>query len=1741
MSRLENTDEIKKIEKDLDENREYAINDKGIEIEYLVEGAILVCNKGDHSCFLLLNEDHGVYETNGKNFMNIKDCEVGTNITFFGDCEASGELCDPKFKIWDNGNKKKRVGGEESLTMESFLKCLKHADGIVTPLVSGQQHVNLLELIKQAVRDKNMPMIASLLMNRYDDGSGVNFFDRILQGKKLSCLYVSDPVNSATGNFIYEMTDVGVRGLVPLVFTRFYNARGDRVTNVGEKWTHNFNISLTAHRDVVAITFEDGHMDVYMKMNDGSFSPIIASEATLEEDQRGFTLQTEKLESLRFNKEGQLIEQKDRNGKSIQLSYKDGNLDEVKSVSGSLHFLYNEGNFIESIEDHTGRIVRFSYEKGCLVKAIHAMGEEFKYKYLDTGLMIEMESPVGNKTVTSQYDGDQRATVQTFADGSVVSMEYDDDEMKTKTTEQNGNVITYHRDADYRTIMEESTDGYKKFTYNAKSKMTSFIDKKGNKYEYKYDADGHLIRATNPLGHVQKMAYNEHGQLLMYILPNDGAYRYTYDENGNLLTSSDPLSRDVNYTYSGDGRILSYTLPDGGEVKLEYDRRGNAIAVTDQLGNKTCYGYDDLNRVISSKKANGGVSSFTYNEAGKIIKAVNAEGNEQTFAYNPAGLMTKVYDYNGGVIEYKYNELNYPDTIIDQMGGETKYKYDEMGKLSCVTNPNGDATKYKYDTHHNLISIEDPEGNISCFEYDVNSNVTAVTTPSGKKVEYRYDALDRKIETILPNGSKTKQYYNKIGKIIKVENGEQILTAHYDLAGQLIETIDPLGNATKFTYTVLGQIESITKPGGQVIQYEYYIGGRMKRIYSTDGGSESYEYDQCGNTCKTINSSGVETKFEYDVMNRLSKTIDGLGNEQHFFYDKTGKVIEVVDVNGNSTQYEYSALGDVIEITDALKNKTKITYDKMRRIKEIEQYCSISDTWTTEKKLTAQITKFTHDKNGKIIKVEDPLGQSIEYKYDCDGQHIATLNELGDETEYLYNQLGMLEEIKYPDEKNVSMYYNELNQLEEVHDWLGTTRIENDLLGRIIKTTDYNNETVQYKWDADFKKTGIIYPDNTEVNYIYNRSGQLTHIHTPTEKIEYEYDHQHKLSKMIRPDNLVTEYSYDILGRLNEIVNKSNGNILDQISYTFDPASNIIQITKTRSGELQDSGIFTYEYDALNQLTQAKTPVGTRKYSFDEMGNRIAMKKNGEEIIYSYDLLNRLTSKRGNRMLEYYEYDGRGNLIAIRNNRGDKNRFTYNAANRLVNIENENGNQIENIYDGLGRRVAQKNMMQNGDKTRTDFISDHMSKRNNILMSKGNHTERYIWDDTILSAYKGSERIDIFHDHLGSPIRNINHKGESELQSYDEFGQIIHKSENLQNLPYSFAGYMAEATIDNLYYAQARYYDASDARMLGKDPMRLQTRRLVPGQFGLAPHSLNPFLYCRNHPLTAIDYNGCFLRGLINDATNYLVEKGSDFIDGVAEVASNTIDAISDAYENSNVKKAVDWVVEEAKEVPNFIQNFQGIDKTSGDSIDRSIHEIPFVGDIYAWIQEESAAGATLPGFENYVYEGADARISRVDAIQKVFGYNKFYDWVFGEATDIRTARMIFEVGGVEYMIQPWQAYYLNMGSGGEVGFYRKSRFPGHYVVDETLNMSVTMYDLHGNEFLASGDIEHWWTAIFRNDAKLTGSQMVTQFEVDMENKEMTDGYKGALKSGDLKYTWTVDPTNRNNVIAALGPADPKF
>ena len=580
------------------------------------------------------------------------------------------------------------------------------------------------------------------------------------------------------------------------------------------------------------------------------------------------------------------------------------------------------------------------------------------------------------------------------------------------------------------------------------------------------------------------------------------------------------------------------------------------------------------------------------------------------------------------------------------------------------------------------------------------------------------------------------------------------------------------------------------------------------------------------------------------------------GGISHFTYDALGRVIKAENENGNQTCYEYTPNGNLAKVTDAMGNETFYQYDAMGHLTQ--------SSCTGAEGEEPQNTVYTWDKEGHVIAVTDPLGDVECYTYDPAGRMKAKIDKDGYETSFHYGKDGQVEEICYADGRTVSLTYNAIRQLEEVRDWLGTTKIAMDEAGHIASVTDPYGKTVGYEWGSMGERTAICYPDGRRAAYEYNEDMQLSALKLLSDDAQektilYSYDEAGRLTGKQFPGGNRTDYSYNGAGKIKEILH-TGADFTERYHYDYDVMGNKVLAEKERPGLPEDSGNFSYDYDALNRLTSVACNGKTlRTYGYDAFGNRntrTEYQTAGELVTtYHYNTKNQLTQETNASGTKNYNYDHRGNLLSVTSGEEVLKAYGFDAANRMSSSVDRTAGEITKAYyqyNGLGHRVGQTIASGNADVTQTiRYTLDLTRQYHNLLQKTGNGLDQtYFWDGNVAGMEENGRDHFYFQDDLGSPMRLADEGGRSEeVYGFDEFGNDIRTAkdifkDSLQS--FGFTGYQMDS-VGALYFAQARRYDAGVGRFISED--------FIKGHIA-APYTMNHYSYCWNRPLDLVDLNG---------------------------------------------------------------------------------------------------------------------------------------------------------------------------------------------------------------------------------------------------------------------------------------------
>lgn len=439
-------------------------------------------------------------------------------------------------------------------------------------------------------------------------------------------------------------------------------------------------------------------------------------------------------------------------------------------------------------------------------------------------------------------------------------------------------------------------------------------------------------------------------------------------------------------------------------------------------------------------------------------------------------------------------------------------------------------------------------------------------------------------------------------------------------------------------------------------------------------------------------------------------------------------------------------------------------------------------------------------------------------------------------------------------------------------DWLGVTKIQNDVLGRAQKVQYPDGKEVSYTFGAAGERKSLTYPDGRTVYYDYDENLRLKELKEGDRIIGYTYDTAGRLKEKQYPNGMHSSYQYDAKGRIETLQHTDEKGILDAYCYQYDLLGNKTGIEKQRRGYPEESGSYTYGYDPMGRLSQIQKDGQVQTtYGYDTFGNRVLKQEGEQKTTYCYNAMNQLvgfqeiqqevTTENG------YTYDKRGNLQTKAENGQISRRYHYGALNRLEQVVNRNGETAKYDYNGLGFRVGKQTGFIHPEKQEAymdplchlqeqalhpehqiQYTIDLTRSYHNLLeQTKDDAAQTYLWDGNVAGMLEGEDANFYLPDELGSPLRLLDEAGELvDSYGYGAFGEDLYGNQGKLQ-PFGYTGYQADE-IAGTYFAQAREYLPEMGRFAAKD----KNKYIKKEKAG----TINLYNYCMQNPLRWIDPRG---------------------------------------------------------------------------------------------------------------------------------------------------------------------------------------------------------------------------------------------------------------------------------------------
>ncbi|MBF3377050.1 hypothetical protein ISU90_08675 [Leptospira borgpetersenii serovar Balcanica] len=697
-------------------------------------------------------------------------------------------------------------------------------------------------------------------------------------------------------------------------------------------------------------------------------------------------------------------------------------------------------------------------------------------------------SPVGSKTMEYDYDSNgnqifERDSSASPARGSSYVYDNELNQFVTQETKLGGSIsfTTTHQ------INYESAFGV----------PTTTTDPNGNKSYFEYDSYGRPVRSSSDTDGGTATVAN-----------------YSYD-------ASFPLSAQTTFpTGTGDPDFASKTYTDGMG-------RNIYTVKTASNGNYTITGrvvYDGTGKVVRKGQSNWASSgeidrfvlhleernptSFEYDPIGRVKKTIlpTAEGETSpvvvTTTYNSAFETTETHSSGTSkrTVKNASGEVLYvEDFASDGTGSKIGFCYDIAGNrikksdlndsslMSCpnpsATVPTKDVsgrnqTYWSYDAFGKLRAESDPDLGVSSYNYNAFGDLTSSTNAKGVTTNLSYDGVGRILTKNIPEGNIQYSYdsfpgaENSLGKLVRVEDGNQNKTFNYDKLGRVkketrtilattegnplpTETQGPYITETR--YDLLGRVTRIDYPehpishGRMRACYEYgtsgYISGISVQVntngilpgYCNKDIVENISYNEFGQTSSLTLGNGITTSYGYDVKGRMVR-LNSSGD-----VDGSTKVLQdaVYSFNPNNN------ITNVVNTTTDFNTQFGYDYDGLGRLTNATgNYLGIADGNLSRRFQQS----FVYAKNGNLTskRIHDPASGAVqdEWSYQYTNHQVTNIDSSKSGTDAFVMQ--------YDANGNLTRQRDNAKDL--------TKRIQVDSQDRITQIQDGNNAILGTYW-----------------------------------------------------------------------------------------------------------------------------------------------------------------------------------------------------------------------------------------------------------------------------------------------------------------------------------------------------------------------------------------------------------------------------------------------------------------------------------------------------------------------------------------------------------------------------------------------------------------------------------------------------------------------------------------------------
>lgn len=736
-------------------------------------------------------------------------------------------------------------------------------------------------------------------------------------------------------------------------------------------------------------------------------------------------------------------------------------------------------------------------------------------------------------------------------------------------------------------------------------------DDNGNRVTLEHDEAGHLCRVTGTDGILYLFATDDAGRIKA-IDRSDGESRvrlvgYDYDRHGDLIAATDRSGVPFRYEYR-QHLMVRETRRSGLSFYFEWDDPALATGArcTRTWGDGQIYDrrftYAPAERRTTVRNQEGATETYRYDRIGMVTEVVTPLGAHSGGSYNRFGEMESATDPNGAVTSWRRDGFGRVTAYTERDGATWRYAYagDEPARagfwaVAAETDPLGFETLAEYDLRGNLVAyrdasghhvrilrdprglplnLQDDEGTLARFSWTEQGNLRERRMSRGGAIRFEHDRLGRLIRETVEGSGPVDYSYDALDRLTGVTRGDgTTATAVYDADDRLVE---------------------LQEQDGQVYRWEYRgLPDPVLRI-NPDGSRFSYDYDRELNLVGLRNEAGDEYRLDYDADQRLTGETGFDGRRQEYAYDPAGHAIRMSD-GARVHAMTRDAAGRLLRRDSSDGEWAAFTYDAAGRLVGADN---------AHRKL-----RMRHDPRGLLLG-ETQDGLDTSHSYSPRGERVATLLPDGRILRFGYDRDGLFDRLSFGGRDILNLRRDRMGREESRIGGGLRLRTEYDPQGRIARQLGYRENRQAPVFGR---------------SYGYDRAGLISRISDLARgESRFHYDQRERLRRVTgsREEVFAFDPAGNILAGAEQVrdasIRQGRLQMRGDNHYEYDDAGNRIRLRRGQGG----AHVFTYGYDALNQLTTVHEVRGrTRRetrFAYDALGRRIS-KSHREVMVAAND------------------------------------------------------------------------------------------------------------------------------------------------------------------------------------------------------------------------------------------------------------------------------------------------------------------------------------------------------------------------------------------------------------------------------------------------------------------------------------------------------------------------------------------